>query len=762
MKNLERLKPAQLTISSLIILLLFVVTAFGQTKPKADELHKELKNGNVEKVKEIIENDITLLESQNPRGSTPLMLAAADGQKDLLKYIIKKGADVNKANTYGNTALHYTAWESKTEMFKLLVEQGAKLNVENSRGQNPLHYSCMGGSLDIFNYCISKGMDINKKCDDGSNLIHWAALGGNLDIFKYLESKGMDYRTKDADGSFPISWAARGNKVEILKYLVEQKKMDVNVIDEKGTYPLQAAVRRGNYDAAKYLIEKGADINVKLEDNATFLLFATYNTNAELVKLLLDKGSELNIFDDRGNTPLLAAASRGNLEIVKLLIDKGAKMEPGVCKRASCTNSGDSPLHRAASSNPAVVEYLLEKGADVNATDFDGNTPLHRMYWGDSIRTVDILCKNGGKINLQNNKGETPLIKAIASKKTDYIRALLKHKADISLADHAGKTPLHYASISGYSDMVNLLIENGADIHVKDQNDRTPAYYAVYHGNKNIAEHLFNKGAVKENMPFKKAELLSKDINQGEAIVWYSNHSGWLVKTKNHLLVFDYWQPGTDPDNVSINNGRINPKEIENQNVMVFASHSHGDHYSSSIFDWSKSVKNIKYVMGFEPQIDHAYTYIAPREEKTIDHVKITTIPSTDSGEGFMVEVDGVSIYHPGDHANRYQDEDKAFSDEIDFLAKTYTNIDIAFVPISGCRFRDKIALNKGNDYLVKKFNPEMVLPMHGSNSEYKYKEYADEKNKAENTSIYKYVLNKGDRLFYKNNGHVLGYKTKN
>jgi len=51
-----------------------------------------------------------------------------------------------------------------------------------------------------------------------------------------------------------------------------------------------------------------------------------------------------------------------------------------------------------------------------------------------------------------------------------------------------------------------------------------------------------------------------------------------------------------------------------------------------------------------------------------------------------------------------------------------------------------------------------MVLPMHGSNNEHKYKEYAKDKNKEGNTSIYKYTLNKGDRVYYKKESDKLGY----
>ena len=758
MTNTRNLKVTKFSVLSLILYFIINVSAIGQTNNKADELHKELNNDNIEKVKQIINQDISLLESPNPRGSTPLIVATADGHTELVKFFIKKGADINRANDFGNTPLHYAAWASDFEAFKYLFDKGANIKAKNSRGQTPLQYSCMGGNFEIMKYCVSKGMDIKAKCDDESSLIHWAAYGGNLEMFKYLESEGLNYNTRDKDGSPPIFWAASGNRIEIIKYLVEEKNVDVNFVDELGIIPLKSAIEKGHYDVAKYLLEKGADINYKMEDNVTWLELAAQNNNPELIKLLIDKGCKVNVFDDFGNTPLTSAAGHGNIDVVKILIENGAKLEPGICKRESCTNRGQTPLHSASWRNPAIVEYLVKKGADPNVKDLEGNTPMHNVTWSDSIRSINILCENGGNVNIQNNNGRTPLMMAIKKNKTEIMKAFLKNNANVSIADKSGKTALHYAAIAGYGNSVDELIKNGADIHAKDKKGRTPAHFAVYHGNKKIADNFFKSGASKKNIPFKKADLLNKEIEEGEAFIWYLNHSGYAVKTKNHLLVFDYWQREDDPDFASINNGRINIEEIAKQNVMVFSSHTHGDHFSRGIFEWDKNIKDINYVLGFETTAYDNYKYIPPRNHKTIDNVKITAISSTDSGEGFMVEVDGLTIYHPGDHANRFQDGDKDFSDEIDFLAKEYDDIDIAFVPITGCSFRDKVALFSGNDYLVKSFGPKLVLPMHGSNNEHKYKEYAKDKNKAGNTSIFKYALNKGDRFYYKKQSDKLGY----
>ncbi len=720
-------------------------SVFGQADQKIGELHKAIGNNEIEKVMNIIDNDINLLESPNPRGSTPLCVAASKGYSDIVKYLIKKGADVNKGNIFGSTPLHYAAWASDPELFNALLKAGANINAENNEGQTPLQYACMGGNIDIMNVCISGGTDLKATCKDGSSLIHWAATGGNIKMFKFLESKGLDYNVRDKDNTSTLLWAASGDALEIVKYLVEEKKMDVNEADNLNNVPLKFALERGRLEIVKYLLKNGADINYPLKDHSTWLISAAQSNNPELLQLLIDQGVDINAFDDFGNTVLITSAAHGNFGNVKLLVEKGAHLNPGLCKRESCTNSGQTALHSASWRFPYIAEYLIAQGSDVNKKDLDGNTPLHHATFCDSIKIIELLCKNKADVNSQNELGQTPLIRAVMRSKTEVVRALLGYNADLTLKDKNGKTALHYAAVEGNSEILELLIKNKAVIDVKDDKNHTSAYYAVYYGNNKVAQQLFTYGANKENMPFKKTEGLKKEINSGEAIVWYLNHSGWAVKTRNHLLIFDYWQPNQGSNTPSINNGRITPEEINNQNVLVFASHNHQDHYNPGIFEWQKSVKNINYVLGFKTNDSELYQYIHPRETKVIDGVKITTIPSTDSGEGFMVEVDGLTIYHPGDHAKRFRDGDKAFSDEIDFLAKQYANIDIAFIPITGCSFRDKKSLVDGNDYTVDKFKPSMVLPMHGSGNEHKYKEYAEGKN----NQVYQFISHRGDRLFY-------------
>ena len=142
-------------------------------------------------------------------------------------------------------------------------------------------------------------------------------------------------------------------------------------------------------------------------------------------------------------------------------------------------------------------------------------------------------------------------------------------------------------------------------------------------------------------------------------------------------------------------------------NVTVFASHVHGDHYSKHILEWQGKIDGLDYVMGFPCEDMEDYILAGPRETLEHEGMRIATIESNDSGVGFLVEVDGVRIFHAGDHANRLRDFSGPYCAEIDYLAGNFGDIDLAFMPVSGCGFGDQEAVKMGVFYALEKLDPK-------------------------------------------------------
>lgn len=534
-------------------------------------------------------------------------------------------------------------------------------------------------------------------------------------------------------------------------------KEDARLLEAKGDHekePMHWAAQHGHFEIVKLLLEKGAAVNCKNVLAETPLHYAAATNRKGIVTLLLAKGAAVNASTTNGDTPLSYAVRRGHTEIIGLLLEKGADV--------MMKNKDDwTLLHDAAwGKSKKVVEFLLEKGISANAITSFKRTPLHNACMGGNLDIIKTLVEKGADVNAKGDRNWTPLFIAMGRGHTEAVSLLLK--SGVKVEDHY----LHTAAVKGYGKIAYMLLENGADPNAKDKKGKTPLDYACRYSHKKVAKALLSKGANKEDLKktFGPSPILKKQFDKGDTVIWYTGHSGWAVKTQNHLLVFDYFKIGPLPDTPFLANGTINSEEIKDLNVTVFSTHDHGDHYMPAIFDWKKDIPKITYIMGFKPKDKDGYIYLGPRQKKAINGMKVLTLESNDSGVAFFVIVDGVKIFHSGDHANRKRDFSGPFAKEIDFLAEKGLKPDVFFAPVGGCGFDDLEAVKKGVFYTIKKLSPRAVFPMHAGGGEERYAAFAKETYKAgfkvpmccaENNGDWFYVGNKGIKGAIKGNGHL-------
>jgi L-ascorbate metabolism protein UlaG (beta-lactamase superfamily) len=207
----------------------------------------------------------------------------------------------------------------------------------------------------------------------------------------------------------------------------------------------------------------------------------------------------------------------------------------------------------------------------------------------------------------------------------------------------------------------------------------------------------------------------------------YLYNSGFIMETKNYVLIFDYYLDISAASVKSKSNGTIGEGDIRNnKKVFVFSSHSHEDHFNPVIFKWKSIRKDINYILSSDIQIsekDENIYYMGPYENLNIDDVRIKTYGSTDIGVSFHINVDGITVFHAGDlNWWHWWDEDKdynekaekSFKEEIDRIKDTSS--DIAFFPVDP-RLKESYSL--GGEYFIKKVSPKIFIPMHfGENYE--------------------------------------------
>lgn len=200
-----------------------------------------------------------------------------------------------------------------------------------------------------------------------------------------------------------------------------------------------------------------------------------------------------------------------------------------------------------------------------------------------------------------------------------------------------------------------------------------------------------------------------------KAKVWYLAHSGFAVQTESSFLIFDYYLD--EPKGGTIEQGVIDPKELAEKNVIVFVSHNHDDHFNPVVFEWQKTIPNIRYILSNDiPEIQNAIM-IGPDDTVEQEDLVVKTYRSTDEGVAFLVQIDGLAIYHAGDlNWWHWEGEPETYNikmaddykKQIDLLAGE--RIDLAFVPLDP---RQERQYDWGVKYLLERSNVPYVVPMH-------------------------------------------------
>ncbi|HUU44850.1 MAG TPA: MBL fold metallo-hydrolase [Acidobacteriota bacterium] len=197
----------------------------------------------------------------------------------------------------------------------------------------------------------------------------------------------------------------------------------------------------------------------------------------------------------------------------------------------------------------------------------------------------------------------------------------------------------------------------------------------------------------------------------GEAYIWYLLHTGHAVRTETKLLIFDYISTRrhnpVEPSVRSISHGWINPEEIKDLDVYVFVSHSHTDHFDSTIFTWQNTVPNITYFFGWDAAEGSRYhNLVGPRATYSDSTITIHTINSHHSGVpevAYLVQTDGLAIYHGGDYNSDYEN-------------------DVAYL----CTHVDQLDIAMLNDWcgdpileVINRLKPRLVFPGHFGDKEH-------------------------------------------
>lgn len=329
-------------------------------------------------------------------GRTPLYWAVMRGHKNMVKLLLDNGANMKSKYEDRMTVLHMAARQGHTEIVELLLASKANVKAKTIHKRTPLHLAAEFGYMDIVKLLLDSGANIQAKDHDEMTPLLYAANKRYIDIVKLLVDNGANIEAKDWGKRTSLHLAADWGQIEIVKLLLDNgADIDAKDEDERTALHLTAdSAEYGGIDIARLLLDNGARINARDWDGMTALSLAVDNRNVDVVWLLVENGANPEEATDWRKRPILHwAAERGYSDLVKLLLEKGADIN-------ATDTAAVTALHLAIKcSNFEIINLLLDRGANIEMKEIGGATPLAMAIDNGLAGVLDLLLAKGASVN---------------------------------------------------------------------------------------------------------------------------------------------------------------------------------------------------------------------------------------------------------------------------------------------------------------------------------------------------------------------------
>jgi uncharacterized protein len=381
-------------------------------------------NGNASMIKLLLDSGADP-NTVDPAGETTLMTAAKGGDVESVRVLADAGAKIDTRDpAFQQTALMMAVREGRTEVVRFLVERHADVNAQTRKGQEPgwvLPNSVPGFGHGIG--IIRGGLPERGSryfIPGGLTPLLYAARDGRAEAAKILVDAGAKLEMTDPNGIAPLLMAISNNQIAVARLLID-RGANINVSDWYGRTPIWTAVEVRNMDEdngsfengierepvlelIQVLLQKGADPNVRTKESIPIRRFMLRTTGT------------LEWVDFTGQTPFLRAAYAGDVTVMRLLLKYGAdpKIPTFGATTALMAAAGvnwvvDQTYDEGQNNLLEAVKFCYELGLSVNDVNSMGITAAMGAANRGSDQILEWLVSKGARLDAKDNEGRTPL-----------------------------------------------------------------------------------------------------------------------------------------------------------------------------------------------------------------------------------------------------------------------------------------------------------------------------------------------------------------
>jgi len=460
-------------------------------------------------------------------GMAPLHYIARSGYLGFLNFALQRGAQVNIQNASGSTPLHEAVRTGNIEVMEILLNNGADVNAQDANGNTALHIGVPPAQhLRVLNFLLSRGANPNLQDNQGASALHVAVtINRSNGVVLNLLLAGAEVSIRDVEGKTPLFLAVEKSRMDLIPLLLALGS-EIFAEDNNGLSPFALAIKT-DMALVFALIDAGTVTQRDSAGNTMLHVAVSTGGGVNVLNAILSFNANNDIVNARnyaGDTSLAIAVRLNRREAGELLLHRGADIfavnsagesplsltfphaggNPAQLRRwmltphtlAARDGLGNSLLHFAAQWRlDQWIPLLIQLGANTEAANATGATPLFSAVMVDSPSTIRVLTTNGAHLTARDTLGNSLLHAAVRWHAIAGAEMLISLGVDINSRALNGKTPLHDSIRLGMPQAQALLLRRGADMEARDAEGNTPLMEAIFAGNYGVMHRLTGMGA---------------------------------------------------------------------------------------------------------------------------------------------------------------------------------------------------------------------------------------------------------------------------